>query len=512
MSRTQSRASTTRNSTSAGSSPLALVTSVLEVPDEFYDTHSRRRKTALVCFCSFCAFLSPVSSTANLSATPEISHEFGTTGSVINLSNAVYLLFMGISPMFVGPMSQVFGRRMVNIVAAWGFLASSIGSALSPNITCFFIMRIITAIFGTAFILAGNAVISDIYRPVERGTATGFLLIGMLVGPAFGPFLGGVIVTYTTWRVIFWLQTGLAGLALAGSYLILPETIYHLRWDDLAGFSGQQRVKVLWSMVNPVRVVRLWRYPNVTLAGLASASLLWNMYGLLAPIRYTLNPRYNLTTPMQGGFFYLAPGLGYLTGTFFGGRWADWMVRRWIKKRNGERVAEDRLRAAAPFIVVVAACILVYGWTVEKDVGGIPLTVVVMFLQGVAQLQAFPALNVYCLDVMPGRSAEVIGSNYAMRYLAATVSIAIVLPAIQSIGVGWYSTISAALLVASAGGLAYNVRYGRMMRDKIDDKRRAQQEAQRQRRQRKHATPAEAEAVGVPATETETETGTGKAG
>ncbi|KXJ86048.1 major facilitator superfamily domain-containing protein [Microdochium bolleyi] len=486
-SRTQSRASTSRNSTSAAaaSAPLAQITSVIEIPDSFYDTLSKRRKIMLVCFCSFAAFLSPISSTANLSATPEIAHEFTTTGSVINLSNALYLLFMGISPMFVGPLSQVFGRRAVNIVASWGFLAASIGSALSPNITCFFVMRVITAVFGTAFILAGNAVVSDIYRPVERGTATGFLLIGMLVGPAFGPFIGGVIVTYTSWRVIFWVQTGLAVLALLGSYLILPETIYHKRWDDLAGFSGTQRARALGHMVNPLRVIRLWRYPNVLLAGLASSSLLWNMYSLLAPVRYVLNPRYNLTTPMQGGLFYLAPGVGYLTGTFFGGRWSDFMVRRWIAKRGGERVAEDRLRAAVPGIVVVAACILVYGWTVEKEVGGIPLTVVVMFLQGVAQLQCFPSLNSYCLDVMPGRSAEVIGANYAMRYLAATVSIAVVLPAMERIGVGWFSTISAALMVAASFGTVYNVRYGREMRDKVDERKRVKLEMERERRRRK---------------------------
>ncbi|KAJ1323445.1 MFS transporter DHA1 family multidrug resistance protein [Microdochium nivale] len=510
--RARSRASTSGNSNSgaitssaAAAAPLARVTSIIEVPDEFYDALSRRRKTLIVSFCSFCAFLSPVSSTANLSATPEIAHEFATTGNVILASNATYLLFMGISPMFVGPLSQVFGRKIINIVAAWGFLAASIGSALSPNIACFFVMRIITAVFGTAFILAGNAVVSDIYRPVERGTATSSLLIGMLVGPAFGPFLGGVIVTYTSWRVIFWTQTGLAAIALLGSYLVLPETIYHRRWDDLAGFSGAQRTRVLAHMVNPLRVVRLWRYQPIVLAGVASSSLLWNMYGLLAPIRYTLNPRYNLTTPLQGGLFYLAPGVGYLTGTLVGGRWSDYMVRRWIRKRNGERVPEDRLRAAVPFILVVAACIVVYGFTVEYDVGGIPLTVVVMYLQGVAQLLCFPSLNSYCLDVMPGRSAEVIASNYAMRYFAATVSIAIVLPAIERIGVGWYSAISAALMVAGAAGTAYNVRYGREMREKVDEKRRVERERERERKRSKYTTGEEeaaAEAVGVAGTGT----------
>lgn len=52
---------------------------------------------------------------------------------------------------------------------------------------------------------------------------------------------------------------------------------------------------------------------------------------------------------------------------------------------------------------------IIYGWSVEKRVGGVALPVAMMFLQGVAQLFCFPSLNTYCLDVMQGRSAEVVG-------------------------------------------------------------------------------------------------------
>lgn len=136
------------------------------------------------------------------------------------------------------------------------------------------------------------------------------------------------------------------------------------------------------------------------------------MYSLLTPIRYVLNPRFNLTSPLQSGLFYIAPGCGYLLGTFFGGRWADHMVKKYIRIR-GERVAEDRLRSCLLFMGgVIPACMLVYGWSVEKEVGGIALPVVMMFLQGVAQLFCFPSLNTYCLDVMQARSAEVVGESY----------------------------------------------------------------------------------------------------
>ena len=294
----------------------------------------------------------------------------------------------------------------------------------------------------------------DIYRPTERATALGWFLSGTLIGPAFGPFVGGIIVTYTSWRVIFYLQTGLAGLAALFSFTpLLPETIHHKKAGALAAESGtrRERLSALWTMINPLRVIRLFAYPNLIVTSIASSALVWNMYSLLTPIRYVLNPRFHLATPMQGGLFYLAPGCGYLVGTLVGGRYADHVVKRWIIKRGGVRVPEDRMRSALPFMgFTIPACVLVYGWGVEKNVGGIPLVVIMLFVQGVAQLFCFPSLNTYCLDVMQGRGAEVIAGNYFVRYLFACAGTACVLPAVQAIGVGWFSTISALFLVLSA--------------------------------------------------------------
>lgn len=191
--------------------------------------------------------------------------------------------------------------------------------------------------------------------------------------------------------------------------------------------------------------------------------------------QYVLNPRFGLTTPMQSGLFYLAPGAGYLLGTFFGGRYADHVVKKYARKSpTGTRVPEDRMRSAMPFMgVVIPGCVLIYGWSVEKGKGGIPLAVVVLFLQGVAQLFCFPSLNTYCLDVMPTQGSDVISGNYVVRYLFACLGTAVVLPAVESMGVGWFSTISAAFLVCSAGGVWATVTWGRGWREKADRKRRA---------------------------------------
>lgn len=100
--------------------PAAIITAsdgnvpYREAGDEIFDRVSSRRKVAIVTVLSFGAFLSPISSTSVLAATPEVAKTFNSTGSIINLSNAAYMIVMALSPLFWGPMSQVYGRRSVS--------------------------------------------------------------------------------------------------------------------------------------------------------------------------------------------------------------------------------------------------------------------------------------------------------------------------------------------------------------------------------------------------------------
>ena len=76
-----------------------------------------------------------------LSAIPEVASEYNTTGTIINISSALYMLFMGISPCFWGPASQIFGRRWVSFVflllVSWaGFWAKG-DKGVAENNKCF---------------------------------------------------------------------------------------------------------------------------------------------------------------------------------------------------------------------------------------------------------------------------------------------------------------------------------------------------------------------------------------
>jgi hypothetical protein len=97
--------------------PIEHSSSYVEVPDEVYDRLPHSRKLIIVALLSYCGLLAPISSTTVLSAVPEVAATYNTTGTIINLSNALYMLFMGFSPCFWGPLSQVYGRRIVSVPA-----------------------------------------------------------------------------------------------------------------------------------------------------------------------------------------------------------------------------------------------------------------------------------------------------------------------------------------------------------------------------------------------------------
>lgn len=121
------------------------------------------------------------------------------------------------------------------------------------------------------------------------------------------------------------------------------------------------------------------------------------MYSLLTSPRTLINPRFHLTSPLVSGLFYLAPGAGFLIGTTVGGKWADITVRRNIIKRNGVRIAQDRLNSGTvAFFILVPIATVIYGWCLQFTLGGLAVPIISIFFSGVGLMVAFSSLNTYC--------------------------------------------------------------------------------------------------------------------
>lgn len=83
-------------------------------------------------------------------------------------------------------------------------------------------------------------------------------------------------------------------------------------------------------------------------------------------------------------------------GSTIGGRVSDHTVKRYIRKRNGLRLPQDRLKSSLPAIFfVLPAGTLIYGWSVQKEVGGIALPIISCFFEGLGLMWSFSGLNTY---------------------------------------------------------------------------------------------------------------------
>jgi MFS family permease len=101
-----------------------------------------------------------------------------------------------------------------------GFVVFIIGSALcalSWDGSSMIGFRVLQGIGGALVTANSGAVIADLFPPQERGKAYGFNGIGWSAGAVLGIVLGGVIVTYLSWRWIFWINVpiGIAAVLLA---------------------------------------------------------------------------------------------------------------------------------------------------------------------------------------------------------------------------------------------------------------------------------------------------------
>lgn len=199
-------------------------------------------------------------------------------------------------------------------------------------------------------------------------------------------------MSFTSWRVVFWVQAGMVGLGLVLSLLFVPSI---LPPNQVA----QKPSLRLWakSQVDMLRVFTLLIYPNIFLTDIACGLLAWNQYSLLAPIGHLINPRFHLTSSLVSGLFYLAPGGGFLFGSILGGKWSDITMIKRTRMRGGERVAQDRLHSGMfAFFFIMPAASLIYGWCLEYNVGGLAVPIISSFFTGFGLMAAFSSLNTYC--------------------------------------------------------------------------------------------------------------------
>jgi EmrB/QacA subfamily drug resistance transporter len=133
-----------------------------------------------------------------------------------------YLLVITLLSTQVGRLGDMFGRVLMYEAGFVVFIAGSAACALAWNELSLIVFRLVQGVGGALITANSGAVIADTFPKERRGRAYGFNAIGFNAGAVLGIVLGGVIVTYVSWRWIFWinLPIGIAAVAVAHRVLV----------------------------------------------------------------------------------------------------------------------------------------------------------------------------------------------------------------------------------------------------------------------------------------------------
>lgn len=162
-----------------------------------------------------------------------------------------YLLTITLLSTQVGRLGDMFGRvRMYE----YGFLIFIIGSALcalANNEATIIGFRIVQGLGGALIMANSGAVIADTFPPERLGRAYGFTSVGYNIGAILGILLGGVVITYVSWRWIFWINVPIGVVAFALALKVLHDSGKRQKQKlDLLGMIslGAGLFGVLWAM------------------------------------------------------------------------------------------------------------------------------------------------------------------------------------------------------------------------------------------------------------------------
>jgi len=167
--------------------------------------------------------ITAVDTTIVVLALPEIQRSLHIGLSSIIWVIIGYLLVITLLATQLGRLGDMFGRvRMYEL----GFLVFIVGSllcALAWNEASIIGFRLLQGVGGALVAANSGAVIADTFPPEQRGKAYGYNAIGWNIGAVLGVLLGGLIVTYFSWRWIFWINVPIGLVALAIAIKVLHD-------------------------------------------------------------------------------------------------------------------------------------------------------------------------------------------------------------------------------------------------------------------------------------------------
>ena len=182
-------------------------------------------------------FLNIMDATVVNVALPTLSRYFAVPVASVSGVVTAYLVTLAVAMPVSGWVGDRFGARSVLLGAIGLFTAASALCGVATSLPELVVFRAVQGAGGGLMIPVGMALMFRTYPPAERIRANRLLIVPMLMAPALGPVIGGVLVDGLSWRWIFYINLPVGAAALVFGALFLPRGSEHPPGPfDLPGF------------------------------------------------------------------------------------------------------------------------------------------------------------------------------------------------------------------------------------------------------------------------------------
>jgi len=137
-----------------------------------------------------------------LPSLPGMARYFNADYALVQLTVSAYLAGTAFLQIFIGPLSDRFGRRPVMLVSIWLFLGATLICVFAPTIEILLIGRVLQAVVVAGLVLS-RAIVRDIVGPAQAASMIGYVTMGMTLVPMVGPALGGFLDQMFGWQANF---------------------------------------------------------------------------------------------------------------------------------------------------------------------------------------------------------------------------------------------------------------------------------------------------------------------